>query len=217
MLVSDARRVRVSHPALAVVEEVAVTVFGPPQGAPRNGAVFWCVPGGGMTPRYFDLPVEGYSMARHLTARGHTVITVDPPGVGDSDVPDDGWALLPDVVADVLDGARAQLASALYLGERVWVGVGHSAGGLLVARQQARHRGFRAVALLGASGRGLPDVTTDGEMACARGSQPQRGARAAPAVGPAVALGDGIQRPFIGTDGPSARRFPSRTRRPWSG
>ena len=42
-------------------------------------------------------------------------MTVDPPGVGGSDTPDDGYTLTPRVVADVLaaalDGLRAELGS----------------------------------------------------------------------------------------------------------
>lgn len=167
MVVVDARMVRVTDPALADVRRVAVTVFQPGASVPVDRAVLWCVPGGGMTRRYFDLEVDGYSMARHLAELGHVVISVDPPGVGDSDVPGDGWALLPEVIADVLEAVRVQLGAELGLAERIEIGVGHSAGGLLLARQQARHRGFHAVALLGVSGGGLPDVTTPDEMAYA--------------------------------------------------
>ena len=56
-----------------------------------------------MSRRYFDLDVAGqngaFSMARHLAAGGDLVVTVDPPGVGESDAPDDGYTLTPRVVA----------------------------------------------------------------------------------------------------------------------
>ena len=45
------------------------------------------------------------------------------------------------------------------------VGIGHSAGALLVACQQGRHRTYDAVALLGFSNRGLPSVLTPEEAA----------------------------------------------------
>jgi pimeloyl-ACP methyl ester carboxylesterase len=45
------------------------------------------------------------------------------------------------------------------------LGLGHSAGGLLVACQQGRHQTFGAVALLGFSNGGLPDVLTPEEAA----------------------------------------------------
>src|ERR1700674_5477985 len=64
--------------------------------------VLTCLPGGGMTRRYFDLDVAGdgatYSMARHLAARGIAVVTLDPPGVGESDQPEDAWLLTPATV-----------------------------------------------------------------------------------------------------------------------
>ena len=54
-------------------------------------------------------------MARHLAAGGDLVMTVDPPGVGGSDMPDDGYTLTPRVVADVLaaalEGLRGDLGS----------------------------------------------------------------------------------------------------------
>ena len=67
--------------------------------ATARGAVLFCFPGGGMSRRYFDLAAPGYSFAEYACERGFTVITVDHPGVGDSDAPDDGWTLTPEVVA----------------------------------------------------------------------------------------------------------------------
>jgi alpha-beta hydrolase superfamily lysophospholipase len=47
-----------------------------------------------MSRGYFDIQappsVGNFSMARHLIERGFVVITLDSPGVGESDVPDDG-------------------------------------------------------------------------------------------------------------------------------
>jgi pimeloyl-ACP methyl ester carboxylesterase len=64
-----------------------------------------CVPGGGMTRRYFDLPEHlpgRWSMARHLAeAHGLAVLTLDHLGVGDSPPPDDPYTLTPRVVAAV--------------------------------------------------------------------------------------------------------------------
>src|ERR1700749_170335 len=79
-----------------------------------------CLPGGGMSRRYFDLPVPGYSMAAYLAQRGILVVTLDHPGIGESDVPDDAWALTPEMVADVDAEAvrqiQRQLASGLING-----------------------------------------------------------------------------------------------------
>jgi pimeloyl-ACP methyl ester carboxylesterase len=132
-----------------------------------------------MSRRYFDLDVAGqsgaFSMACFLAEAGHLVVTVDPPGVGESDSPDDGYALTPEVVADVLAAAvqtieadiRRNGVAAAELGPtepRATIGLGHSAGALLVACQQARHRSYDALALLGFSGSGLPGVLNDEEL-----------------------------------------------------
>ena len=131
-----------------------------------------------MSRRYFDLAVSGqdeaFSMARYLAAGGHLVVTVDPPGVGESDSPDDGYTLSPQVVADVLaaavhsleTGLESKSAGGAALGRsavRAKIGLGHSAGALLVACQQARHRSYDALALLGFSASGLPDVLSEEE------------------------------------------------------
>jgi pimeloyl-ACP methyl ester carboxylesterase len=136
--------------------------------------ILWCcVPGGGMSRDYFDLDVAPsvgpYSMARFAAERGHMVLTIDPPGVGQSDLPDDGYELTPRAVADVLHFVVTEMIERLAVGGipgvvptefRITLGVGHSAGGLLVACQQGRHRTYGAVALLGFSNGGLPSVLT---------------------------------------------------------
>jgi pimeloyl-ACP methyl ester carboxylesterase len=142
-----------------------------------SSPILWCcVPGGGISRAYFDLDVPAaggaYSMARFAADRGQLVLTIDPPGVGESDRPDDGYALTPRVVADVLHHAVTEVIRRVEGGEidglpavtlRMVLGVGHSAGGLLVACQQGRHRTFGATALLGFSAHGLPAVLTDQE------------------------------------------------------
>jgi len=104
-----------------------------------------------MSRAYFDLqppPALGnYSMVRHLTDRGFVVVTLDPPAVGESDEPDDGYALTPDVVADVHARAFDELLARWPDATRI--GVGHSAGALLTVVQQARHRSYDALGLLG--------------------------------------------------------------------
>jgi pimeloyl-ACP methyl ester carboxylesterase len=154
---------------------IAADLFVPDQ-AHASPFIWCCVPGGGISRAYFDLAIPGssdlYSMARFAAERGHHILTIDPPGVGDSDCPDDGYELTPRSVADVLDVVVRDVLAMIGAGDvhrlpartfQEAVGVGHSAGGLLVACQQARHRTFGAVALLGFSGSGLPDVLTDEE------------------------------------------------------
>ncbi len=142
--------------------------------------VVFCFPGGGMSRHYFDLAVEGYSMATHLASFGFLVVTVDHPGVGDSDVPGDPWALTPERVADVDAVAVRQVLGRLRSGglaglpaesPMLVVGVGHSAGALLVIHQQARHGVFGAVSLLGWAGHGLPQHLDEHERDLGTGSR----------------------------------------------
>lgn len=160
------------------VERLVADVFLPdPSGLREAPVVMVCVPGGGMSRRYFDLRVPDelgcYSMARHLAAAGNVVVTIDPPGVGDSDHPIDGYSLTPAVVADVVACATSSILDRLRIGavsdefpacsDLVPCGLGHSAGGLLTVVQQARHHSYRALVLLGFEGGGLVDILTDDE------------------------------------------------------
>ena len=149
-------------------------VFLPPVAAmPADAIVLCCLPGGGMSRRYFDLDVPDYSMARHLAQQGFVVVTLDHPGIGESDRPDDGYALTPQCVADVdafaFDHALGQLRTGSLrddlpaMSRLVSIGVGHSAGASITAYQQARHRTHRAIALLGYGGAGLATHLNDRE------------------------------------------------------
>jgi pimeloyl-ACP methyl ester carboxylesterase len=136
------------------VRTLAVDVHLPDRVATRSGTrpiVCCCVPGGGMSRGYFDLqtpaPVGNFSMVRHLVDRGFVVVTLDSPGVGESDVPDDGYTLTPDVVADVNAHAFDQVLARWPDAFRI--GVGHSAGALLTVVQQARRRTYDALGLFG--------------------------------------------------------------------
>jgi pimeloyl-ACP methyl ester carboxylesterase len=168
----------VSTVELAGCEWIVADVF-VPQAINPMPLLWVCIPGGGVNRQYFDLEVAGqdgtFSMARHLAQGGDLVVTVDPPGVGGSDAPEDGYALTPRVVADVLaaaiDRLRIDLANdgiaTLGLSSvvpRATIGLGHSAGALLVAFQQAHHRSYDALALLGFSASGLPDVLNEEEL-----------------------------------------------------
>ncbi len=157
----------------AGVRAVAADVFLP--SAPLDPpVVMTCLPGGGMTRRYFDLVVAGdpgtYSMARHLAGHGIAVVTIDPPGVGESDVPDDPWSLTPETVARVCAEAAQRVVGDLRDGPLpglVSVGVGHSAGALLTVYAQVSGRCFDALGLLGFAGGGLPAALTPDELAVA--------------------------------------------------
>lgn len=142
--------------------------------------VVYCLAGGGCGTAYFDLQVEGhpgYSMAEHLAARGVVVVALDHLGIGISDPVEDLFAVTPTLLAachhravgEVLRRLRSgELASGISPVERPFaVGLGHSMGGMLAAVQQAGHRSFDALVLLGTGGTGLPEVLTEEERAVA--------------------------------------------------
>jgi pimeloyl-ACP methyl ester carboxylesterase len=160
------------------VERIVADVFFPPPAMLGAAAVVVvCLPGGGMSRRYFDLrPTDGddsYSMARYLAAAGFVVVTLDPPGVGDSDRPADGYTLTPYAVADVVACAVADILDRLRDGSvdsgvgplenLLPIGLGHSAGALLTVVQQARSHCYDALVLLGFRGGGLIEFLTDDE------------------------------------------------------
>jgi pimeloyl-ACP methyl ester carboxylesterase len=176
----------VSTVAPAGCRRIAADVFVPQPISPTP--LLWvCIPGGGINRRYFDLDVRGqnhsFSMARYLASRGDLVVTVDPPGVGGSDLPLDGYALTPRMVADVLAVTIGRLrrdiadhgipgAGVRAVCPRATVGLGHSAGALLVAFQQAHHDSFDVAALFGFSASGLPGVLNEVELRYA--NRPER-------------------------------------------
>jgi alpha-beta hydrolase superfamily lysophospholipase len=125
-----------------------------------------------MSRHYFDLPVPGYSFAEYAAAAGFVTVLVDHPGVGDSDVPDDGWTLTPQVVGAVDAAAVRYVLNLLESGSvrglpalqpSVVIGVGHSAGAHLVLHQQADARPYDAMVLLGWGGHGLPEYLDENE------------------------------------------------------
>ena len=113
----------------------------------RPRAVLVCFPGGGMTRRYFDLAVPGYSFARYASERGFLVVLVDHPGTGDSDAPDDGWSLTPKAVASIEAAAVGRALAMLQAGavdgipplapSTAVIGVAHSMGAHLLIHQAA--------------------------------------------------------------------------------
>jgi pimeloyl-ACP methyl ester carboxylesterase len=126
-----------------------------------------------MSRRYYDIPVPGYSMAHQLATLGFLVVTVDHPGTGDSDVPTDPWTLTPEVVADVDVAGVARALEILASGEAEGmpavrpsfvIGLGHSAGGLVVLHQQSRRSPYGAIALFGWAGHGLPEYLDEGGL-----------------------------------------------------
>jgi alpha-beta hydrolase superfamily lysophospholipase len=165
-------RVDVSDVAPPGCRTLAMEVVAPASFAAASPVVLFCFPGGGMSRRYFDLTAPGYSFAEYASERGFVMILADHPGVGDSDVPDDGWTLTPETVARVNAAAVGRMLAALESGGMAGlpplrpaavVGVAHSAGAHVLIHHQAHHPQFDGVILLGWCGRGLPEHLEDDE------------------------------------------------------
>lgn len=171
------RQIDVTH-AVGISGEhiVAADIFlPPPERCGSPAAVLCCLPGGALSKAYYDLAVDGdptFSCGNYLASRGLFVIALDHLGVGDSSRPRDGFALTPDLVAcanahafavlldELRDGAIHEAMPALP--HIIRIGVGHSMGGLLTAVQQANHRSYEGLALLGFSN-GVPGFLSEEE------------------------------------------------------
>lgn len=141
--------------------QIAATAYVPAaDGRTSPAPVLVLLPGGGYNRRYFDLPVPGFSQARHHAAQGTVVVALDHLGVGDS-------SALPLDVTDLPTVAAANHAAVVEIVERLrrgWlapglgpveiaglVGAGQSLGGHILLGMQAYHGTFDAVAFLGSS------------------------------------------------------------------
>jgi pimeloyl-ACP methyl ester carboxylesterase len=156
---------------LAVVGDI----FVPPLLRSPPVALF-CMPGGTLTGRYFDLQPEPdlqggggtdeFSFAVWMASRGFIVVTLNHLGIGGSSRPRDGFELTPDVLTTANSLAVERICDDLLAGrvagqvqsleELRTIGVGHSMGAMLTVLQQARDRRHSALMLFGYSTRGLP-------------------------------------------------------------
>lgn len=162
-IVRIADRIEIGAPELggAGALQVAIhCVLPPPESIAQTPIVFFCFPGGSLNRHYFDLDPggpDGLSFAETMTAHGHACVLVDHPGIGDSERPEDGFALDPHTVAgidaNVMESVKAALATGLpgypALPAIHAIGMGHSMGGMLTGLMQAHHTPFEAIALLG--------------------------------------------------------------------
>jgi pimeloyl-ACP methyl ester carboxylesterase len=135
--------------------------------------VFFCMPGGGLNSRYFNLEVEGstrFSFAQQMAARGCITVTINHLGIGASSRPSDGFALTPEVMVTANSRVVTFIQQALQQGTLSddlpalpalrSIGVGHSMGAMLTIMLQAERRSYSAIAVLGFSTRGLPEYLT---------------------------------------------------------
>lgn len=146
---------------------VEVDVF-TPRRLTKSAVVFYCVGGGNVTRDYFDLGgARGAerSFVRSMVARGHVVVTIDPIGVGGSTIPADGFELNIDDearwIAAAVTELRARRVNRIDLGALFAVGIGHSAGGMIIGATQGLHSPFDATVLLGFGPAGLPSFVPD--------------------------------------------------------
>lgn len=149
---------------------LAVDVHVPAQLA-QPAIAFVCLPGGGMSRRYYDLATgddaTSFSFVRQMTARGFVVATLDYLGIGESDRPQDGYALTPELLARANAHVTATVIERLRRGDGApglapqpqlqTIGLGHSMGAMMTIVQQAAFGQHQAIALLGFSTRGLPE------------------------------------------------------------
>lgn len=157
------------------VATLAVTITAPTAGrrvVPTP--VYFCTPGGGLDRGYFDLRAGAetrFSFAVRMAERGGITVAIDPPGIGGSARPARGFELTPDVHARALAELHACICERLRSGsllttvaplpDLLSIGVGHSLGGLLAVFQQAVHRCFDGLVLLGFGTGGLPAALDD--------------------------------------------------------
>lgn len=165
---------------------LAVDVFIPTGGVLREPAIaFFCVPGGGLNRRYFDLPVEGdvsFSFAAQMASRGMITVAIDPLGVGGSSQPESGFDIVPDVATAALEPVHRRISAELRAGsfapsllpplpKLLCIGVGHSLGGMMTVMQQAQFHSYDALVLFGFGTVGMPEVLSEEARALANDPQ----------------------------------------------
>jgi len=158
-------RLAVQAPGGEPAEIAALTIA--PERPAGDAVLLFCVPGMTYTKEYWDFDRD-HSFARAAAAAGHVVVAVDNLGTGESGRPVDGEALTMAALAAANAEALAAVQALALTGDLVpgqpplaparTVGVGHSMGGGLVLLQQARQRGFDALAVLGFSNQPLAGI-----------------------------------------------------------
>ena len=127
-----------------------------------------CLHGGGYDKRYFHIEAprrDDYSLCRHFADRGVIAVTIDCLGTGESGRAEGAQFVTSQRLARAHHMVSAQLMAGLEAGTLTpeilplphvtLTGIGHSLGGLLAIVQQAAHRSFDRIAILGWSNLGL--------------------------------------------------------------
>jgi pimeloyl-ACP methyl ester carboxylesterase len=132
--------------------------------------VLCCTPGGGCTGEYFDLgePDAGFSFAQYAVAAGFACVLIDNLGTGRSTPGADPWISPQNIAragAEAFARATHELAAALPATTTIaTVGVGHSMGAMLTLMGQAMRGQHSAIASLGFTPSGLPNVLSPEEL-----------------------------------------------------
>jgi pimeloyl-ACP methyl ester carboxylesterase len=146
---------------------VAAWLFAPPRGSSPRSELLVCLHGATCDHRYFHAEFarhEGYSLVEYFTGLGYHVLTIDHLGMGSSTRPEPEPLLTREVVAAANDRVAREVARDLSAGR--WfdaspmsglriTGLAHSLGGMLGIVQQARHRTFGRLAIMGWSNIGV--------------------------------------------------------------
>jgi len=124
--------------------------------------------GGSYDKRYHHAVIPGhpgYSAAEHLAAQGIVVILADHLGTGESSRLPDQKQASPQVVARAMHAAMAQVHDAIRAGTLepalpplprfARIGGGHSMGAMMTVFQQAGHRTYDAIMVLGYTAKGV--------------------------------------------------------------
>lgn len=164
-------------------QHVGAAVFLPDRPASTRlpSCVISLLNGGSYDKRYFDVRIsghEGYSMAEFLRERGYVVVLTDIFGVGDSSRPANQMLVSRQVAAAANHGALMQIFDLLRVGELhasippmcdfLTVGGGHSMRGMITITQQAAHRTFSHLLVLGYTAIGV-HLMRDWQLVSAHG------------------------------------------------
>jgi pimeloyl-ACP methyl ester carboxylesterase len=141
--------------------ELALSIY-MPRSVPARPSVMFCAHGATYSRRYWTFEATGdnsYSFANFMAAHGKIVVAWDALGAGESTTQGDPWRItsaevaqaahfmVDEITTRLKDGTVSPLLPKLSALRTV--GVGHSLGGMTVARQQGRHGSYDAIAVLG--------------------------------------------------------------------
>jgi alpha-beta hydrolase superfamily lysophospholipase len=142
--------------------ETMASVYFAPQHVSESPIVFFGFPGGGYSRGYYDIQWPGhtgYSQAEHHARNGHIFVACDHIGVGDSTVPEDLLGVSYEDVATINHLTTTAVLNRLAEGaltpdlpavpDAIPLGMGQSMGGFILTLQQALHRSFAGIAILG--------------------------------------------------------------------